>query len=262
MNCKLNQKQKILNDKKISFAKKDIMIESKNIQYFSSLGSVGLSLRKPNQGDEYNMVKQYVQFQLSCSHLEESKIVFLEPQIDSGFPDIVIVYFDLNIAKKWCIKRKKLNKLDWRILHWIVFKKNIGADQLKTIFPNDFCKSLQRLAEAELIDYRKDQCQAKPLEEIFAIQRLIAIEAKLKHWQEGLKQSFQNTWFASESYLLLPEVRNTNELTQEATRFGVGLLTTECSLEQPKLSPEVTKLPKSYVSWLFNEWAWRAFFDV
>ena len=162
MNCKLNQKQKILNDKKISFAKKDIMIESKNIQYFSSLGSVGLSLRKPNQGDEYNMVKQYVQFQLSCSHLEESKIVFLEPQIDSGFPDIVIVYFDLNIAKKWCIKRKKLNKLDWRILHWIVFKKNIGADQLKTIFPNDFVSLYNVWQKQNLLIIEKINAKQNP----------------------------------------------------------------------------------------------------
>ncbi|MEG4442224.1 hypothetical protein QUB47_07805 [Microcoleus sp. AT9_B5] len=258
----LDHKKLRANNREESTPKTAIMVESRNIQEFPSLGSVGLSLRKPIKGVEYNMVKKYVKLQILSTNPEESKAVFLEPLIDSGFPDIVIVYFASEIAKKWSPERKKLNKLDWRILHWMVSEKIIETTKMKTIFPNDLSKSLQRLRDAELIDYKGDTWEAKPLEEIFAIQRLIAIEAKVKNWQEGLQQAFQNTWFASESYLLLPEVRNTNELIQKATRFGVGLLTTECSLAQPKLSPQVTNLPKSYVSWLFNEWAWRASFDI
>lgn len=243
-------------------SEKYIMVESRNIQNFPSLGSVGLSLRKQIKGVEYNMVKRYVKLKLLSPHIEESEVVFLEPQIESGFPDVVIVYFAPTIAKRWPPARKKLNKLDWRILHWIISEKVIEITKMKTIFPNDFSRSLQRLMDAELIDYKEGIWEAKPLEEIFAIQRLIAIEAKIKNWQEGLQQAFQNTWFASESYLLLPEVPNTDELIQQATRFGVGLLTTESSLVQPKLPAQVTKLPKSYVSWLFNEWAWCASFDV
>src|SRR6476469_150769 len=258
----LDHKKIRANNREESTSKTAIMVESRNIQEFPSLGSVGLSLRKPIKGVEYNMVKKYVKLQILSTNPEESKAVFLEPQIDSGFPDIVIVYFASEIAKKWSPERKKLNKLDWRILHWMVSERIIETTKMKTIFPNDLSKSLQRMMDAELIDYKGDTWEAKPVEEIFAIQRLIAIEAKVKNWQEGLQQAFQNTWFASESYLLLPEVRNTNELIQKATRFGVGLLTTECSLAQPKLSPQVTKLPKSYVSWLFNEWDWRSSFDI
>jgi hypothetical protein len=114
------------------------------------------------------------------------------------------------------------------------------------------------LLDAELINYKEGWWEAKPLEEIFAIGRLIAIEAKMKNWQEGLQQAFHNTWFASESYLLLPDVPNTSELTQQATSFGVGLLAASCSPVQSQLPAKVGQLPKSYASWLFNEWAWQA----
>jgi hypothetical protein len=114
------------------------------------------------------------------------------------------------------------------------------------------------LLDAELVDDKEGLWEAKPLEEIFAIERLIAIEAKMKNWQEGLQQAFHNTWFASESYLLLPDVPNTSDLMQQAASFGVGLLTACCSPVQSKLPAKVGRLPKSYASWLFNEWTWQA----
>lgn len=238
------------------------LIESKNVRNFTSLGTVGLSLRKPTEGTEYKMVQEYVHSQL-ISHIKtgEQKVILLEPQLDSGFPDIVIVYFEPEVARNWSIKRLKVNKLDLRILHYIFSEKDVDNSALENIFPGDFYKSIRRLLSAELVHYQSGKLQAKPLEEIFAIKRLIAIEAKVKNWQEGLHQAIQNTWFASESYLLLPKLPSNSELIQGAKSFGVGIVTTHCSLVESRLLPSVGKLPKSYVSWLFNEWVWHTLFE-
>ncbi|MBN3951306.1 MAG: hypothetical protein HWQ38_34485 [Nostoc sp. NMS7] len=194
-----------------------IIIQSENFQEFPSLGTLSLSLRKPTKGVEYEMVYKYIQSKLlSPSENGELKFIFLEPQIDSGFPDIVIVYFQPDIAKKWLPTRLKITKLDLRILHYIFSELSVETSTLEMVFPNYFYKSLRRLLEANLIHCKEGRWEAKPLEEIFAIQRLIVIEAKINNWQQGLNQAFQNTWFASESYLLLPNLPSNSDLIWEA----------------------------------------------
>jgi hypothetical protein len=234
------------------------MVSAENIVSFPSLISGGLSLRKRTKGSESDMVQEYVKSKILVDEPRPAKLVFLEPHVDSAFPDIVIVDFAPEIANQWSPKRARINKFDLRILHYIVSERTVERSQLKMVFPNSSSKSLRRLLEAKLVDYNEGLWQAKPLEEIFAIRRLIAIEAKMKNWQEGLQQAFHNTWFASESYLLLPDLPNTSDLTQQATSFGVGLLAASCSPVQSQLPAKVGQLPKSYASWLFNEWAWQA----
>lgn len=247
-----------VNDQKNALKENNFMVSAENIIDFPSLKSGGLSLRKKTKGSESDMVDEYVKSKIFLTETLQAKIVFLEPRIDSSFPDIVIVYLAPEIANKWSNKRASVNKFDLRILHYIVSQKTVDRSQMKVVFPNNFSNSLRRLIDAELIDYKEGLWEAKPLEEIFAIGRLIAIEAKMKNWQEGLQQAFHNTWFASESYLLLPDVPNTSDLTQQATSFGVGLLAASCSPVQSQLPAKVGQLPKSYASWLFNEWTWQA----
>src|SRR5581483_8234047 len=74
---------------------------------------------------------------------------------------------------------------------------------------------------------------------------------------EGLRQAFQNTWFASESYLLLPRVPRCSDLKKEAARFGVGVAEQNKPLYRSGVRPRRQHIPLSYASWLFNEWAWR-----
>lgn len=233
------------------------LIQADNFQNFTSLGAVNLSFRKPTKGTEYEMVHKYIQSELlSPVERGESKFIFLEPQIDSGFPDIVIVYFKPDVAKEWSPKRLNINKFDLRLLHFIFHEGTVETSKLEMVFPKQFYKSLQRLIDAKLVHSIQGKWKSNPLEEIFAIQRLIAIEAKIKNWQQGLNQASQNTWFASESYLLLPNLPSNSDLIWDAKNSGVGLLTTHSSLVQSKLSAPIGKLPKSYVSWLFNEWSW------
>jgi hypothetical protein len=107
-----------------------------------------------------------------------------------------------------------------------------------------------------MIRHRRDLWSSRPLRECFAVKRIVAVEAKIGDWQAALKQASLNTWFASASYILLPRLPRTDKIATEALRLGVGIWIHKDSLiEHAPTVPE--KLPRSYASWMFNEWAWR-----
>jgi hypothetical protein len=123
-----------LNGKSKALTEKRFMVSAENIIDFPSLKSGGLSLRKKTKGSESDMVDEYVKSKILSTEPLQAKIVFLEPHIDSSFPDIVIVYFAPDIAKRWSPKRASLNKFDLRILHYIVSQKTVDRSQLKVVF--------------------------------------------------------------------------------------------------------------------------------
>jgi hypothetical protein len=88
---------------------------------------------------------------------------------------------------------------------------------------------------------------------MFAIRRIIAIEAKISEWRAALDQAFVNTWFTPESYILVPMIPKGAMLFDAAIQRGIGVL----SKERPCLVPRKLGRPRSYASWLFNEWTWR-----
>ena len=110
---------------------------------------------------------------------------------------------------------------------------------------------------AGLVGYSAGSWRSRALSEIFAVQRLIAIEAKIDDWKTGLQQAVRNTWFASESYLLLERVVNREPLLSEALQFGVGVVCRDQPLDSAEARARHEQIPSSYASWLFNEWCWR-----
>ncbi len=94
----------------------------------------------------------------------------------------------------------------------------------------------------------------------FAASKIIAVEAKVGKWSEVLNQALLNTWFASKSYVLVPNLPSEPQLAA-ARRLGIGV----CSLhdrEVREVASESTHLPRSYASWMLNDWAWRSSQDV
>jgi hypothetical protein len=62
---------------------------------------------------------------------------------------------------------------------------------------------------------------------VAAGERLIAFEAKLNKWRVALDQAFRSTFFASATYVLLPEraAELAEKFVEEFRRRGVGLCT-------------------------------------
>lgn len=234
------------------------MITAQTVQSFPSFQSGGLNLRESKEGPEHDLVREYVVSCLPPPSRGQSLTVFIEPEIESGFPDIVAVYTQVATTRRWTAARACLTKVDVRMAHFLATMGASDFGRLARFFPTNPKGSLERLLSAGVVRNAAGTWRLRALQDVFAVRRLVAIEAKVFDWQEGLQQAFQNVWFASESYLLLPRLPQAPLLLEEASRFGVGLRVLGQPLDSSELCPRTAQIPRSYASWLFNEWVWRA----
>jgi hypothetical protein len=179
--------------------------------------------------------------------------LFREPRIESGFPDLVCVVWDARSHHLWNPKRALLRKQDLQLLHLLVSSGSYDAVDSGFFEQKRYAPSLRRLAEAEAIYRRGDAWLAQPLSSLFLITEIIAIEAKMRDWRQVVKQAQVNTWFASRSYILVPRPPAKSFLPEYAKNAGVGLITAT-DPERPLVEAERLSLPRSYASWIFNEW--------
>ncbi len=116
--------------------------------------------------------------------------------------------------------------------------------------------NINQLKKAKLVVQNNTSLKAKPLKTIFAVRNIIAIEAKIRDWKRALHQAWLNQWFCSESYILIPHMPKGTQLTDSAKKTGIGIYVMSDDVQQWILKIN-NNLPKSYASWLFNEWAWK-----
>lgn len=219
---------------------------------------LGPSFRAQTPGPEFDLVNWF----LTQGHPPVPNgcraSIFREPRIDSGFPDLVIVIWSERRSKHWNPRRAELQPQDFKLLHLLVQEGRSTARALETHFNNSVAASIERLEAAGLV--RRSGCRWVPvsISRIFSATRIIAIEAKIDERQDVIEQAFLNTWFASHSYILLPKPPKNQNLLQSAASLGVGVLSRN-ERGIGKYEPACPgRLPRSYASWLFNEWAWRA----
>lgn len=217
-----------------------------------------LPFRTPTHGPELELVHEYLESHIPPPPDGQALTVFLEPAIESGFPDLVAVYWSQRVASFWAACRAELTGSDVRVAHFLATRGASDVDTLEYYFRPRVSCALERLHAANMIRRVGSRWRARPLETIFAVRRLLAIEAKVTNLREGLLQAIQNTWFASESYLLLPKLPRGSALSDEAEKFGVGVAERGRPLHRSGVRPRRKRIPLSYASWLFNEWAWRS----
>lgn len=234
------------------------IVSSHTLGAFPSLIEHGFHARRPTPGPEWDLVYRFVESSLPCAPTGQARTIFIEPRLASGFPDIVAVYWHISTARTWLSQRANLTASDIRVLTYLSQHGPVENHALESTFPRGLHRSLERLRAARVIRQCREIWQALDLRRIFAVRRLIAIEAKIAEMRSGLGQALRNTWFASESYLLIGHTPLRNTFVNEAGEFGVGIVTSEQPLEQAMRAARREALPKSYASWLFNEWAWRA----
>lgn len=183
--------------------------------------------------------------------------IFREPRLSSGYPDFVLVFWSERAIASWSKARPQLTDSDVRVMQYLVQHGDSTLLELENVFAFEAEQRIDRLAAAGMLTRRAGTWRARSLSHCFAVRKIVAFEAKVKDWTIALEQAFLNTWFASESYVLLPHVPRGEKLIQAASNLGLGVWTRKdgCRLE-PRSSS--AKLPISYASWLFNEWVWRA----
>jgi len=213
----------------------------------------GILFRKGRSGPEQDLVDWFLELHAVKPRKGERLTVFREPRLPSGFPDIVVVVWNESVAAKWANERRNIVSADLRLMQRLATAGPARTLDLKSLFGPEIERSLARLERADMAVLQTDRWRARPLPRIFAIRRIVAIEAKVTEWRVALNQAFINTWFTPESYVLVPAIPKGANLLEDALQHGIGVL----SKEKPRLVERRLTEPRSYASWLFNEWTWR-----
>jgi hypothetical protein len=223
----------------------------------SSTDGIGPSFRRFRSGPEQDLIEWFlaelpIRVPAGCR-----ATVFREPRLESGFPDLVAVVWNVRVTREWNSARAEINRGDLRLVHYIHQRGHCRLTELHPVFGRSVNRSIARLEDAEMIRRMSDGWVVRALAHSFAARRIVAIEAKVNEWSVALEQASLNTWFASESYVLVPHIPRGDRLLIAAKSLGIGVWakSAKSTLAGPTFCEN---LPRSYASWLFNEWAWRA----
>jgi hypothetical protein len=212
--------------------------------------------RRTRPGPELNLIETFLQ--AMPLHIPQGcrATVFREPRLESGFPDLVIVVWREDVTRDWRSERAYLEAHDLRLMHFLHYARRALTEDLVSRFGRRTAESLERLQDAAMIRQLGSAWSPCALRRSFAATKIIAVEAKVGKWTDVLNQALLNTWFASKSYVLAPSLPS--EPQMEAARLlGIGV----CSLDDSavrEVASNSSQLPRSYASWMLNDWAWRS----
>jgi hypothetical protein len=195
------------------------------VDHNTAAESVGAAFRRQRPGPEAELVSAFLEnfpFEIprGCH-----ATVFCEPRIESGFPDLVVVFWSVATANKWRQERAELNQQDIRLVHYLHDAGPKTQSNLIPFFSRGLAHSLERLEAAHLIRQVKDAWKPLSIWDSFAVRRIIAVEAKISEWSEALDQAHLNTWFASDSFVLMPKNKHQPHVKAAARSKGVRLCT-------------------------------------
>lgn len=228
----------------------------KLIEHNGPRDGFGPNLMPTRIGPESDLIERFLLGKPLESFSPFSTTVFCQPRLESGIPDLVAVIWDDSVTDTWSEYRSELGKNEIRLLHYIYHRRSIIKSELPSFFLRDVKRSLVKLLEANVLSQTRNRYYPRPQSEIFAVKRIIAIEAKISSWGVALSQAIMNTWFASDSYILVPKIPAKSDFTKTALKYGIRVL--EESTIRFNIKPSASRLlPRSYASWLFNEWVWR-----
>jgi hypothetical protein len=225
----------------------------------NSLPDIGLYIRPATLGGEYELVEQFVEYycrNFIRNNKKTQLAVFIEPRIDSGFPDVVFASYLPSITNNWSYTREALDVCDLKLLSYLCAAKSaVGARIISTLgFPEkQTLMSLERLMDAKLISYRDRSWRVRELRDVFSITKLIAVEAKLNDISKVVEQTHLNTRFASHSYALTNSAHPKGITVKTFKRFGLGLYGKDSRFHRIVEAKQYA-LPSSYLSLQFNEW--------
>lgn len=241
------------------------VMKKQQLKFSACDSSIGYYARKVTLGPESGLVKDFLESGLEgrgYSFVSEHMAIFIEPKIDSGFPDVVLAEYNPGFFDMWRDARNEIKSDQLKMLSFLHFAGGANIRKIRDAMRISAAiaeNSIELLADADLVDRDKvSRCwKPRPLSETFGISRLVAIEAKVCNNEDVLEQASRNRWFASESWALSP-VSPRCEFRDRALRVGVGMVTAAKGRTFRKcVGARRFSLPSGYVSWQFNEWIGR-----
>jgi hypothetical protein len=225
----------------------------------NSRPDIGLYTRPATLGSEYELVEQFIEYYCNtfiCNNKKNRLAVFVEPRIDSGFPDVVFASYLPSITDNWSQQREALDVFDLKLLSYLCSTENVtGKKIISTLgFPEkQTLGSLEKLMDSKLVSYRSGSWRVRELCKVFSLTKLIAVEAKLNDIEKLVEQTHLNTRFASHSYALTNSAHPQGTTVNTFKCFGLGLYGKDTQFRHiVKAKP--FSIPSSYLSFQFNEW--------
>lgn len=218
----------------------------------------GPRTRRPVDGPEQAVVASILQ--KIESHFGPprgcAQTVFLEPALESGFPDVVLVTWHRKTAESIASLIEGLDTDCLRLLHLLATTKATDP-LLESLFgPKRLSRLLDVLLDLRLIYRRSSGWRTKPVSQLCAVRQIVAFEAKVDDVSGVLRQASANRWFASSSFVVLASRRPAERALPRASALGLGVWVG--SEDQPLSLPQTTgSQPLSYASWLFGLWSIR-----
>ena len=229
----------------------------------SNKPDIGFHIRSATLGAEYELVEQFIDYychMFTRSNKKNKLAVFIEPRIESGYPDVVFASYLPSILDNWSDNRETLDTLDLKLLSYLCSTTDVPGVKLiaKLGFPEkQTLVSLEKLMDAKLVIYRERSWRVRKLRDVFSLTKLIAIEAKLNGISKVIDQTHLNTWFASHSYALTNSIHPQSETLKTFSRYGIGLFCKGSKFRKVVEAKQYT-LPSGYLSFKFNEWIAKA----
>ncbi|HUM84335.1 MAG TPA: hypothetical protein PLN48_11300 [Lachnospiraceae bacterium] len=221
--------------------------------------SVGLHTRHSTEGKELELVNGFIDYYCQ-NFLRTNRMrnlaVFVEPYIASGFPDIVFAAYNPSIMDNWSAERAGLNVADLKVLSYLLSVAPCNGEQIIASLKMPEVQvftSVEKLFDAKLIERTNKKWCTRKMSNIYSIQKLISVEAKIGDVRKVAAQSFRNTWFASQSYALTSAAAPQESTITCFKKQGIGLYCKGKNYEKV-VEAQRLPLPSSYISLQFNEW--------
>lgn len=199
------------------------------LEIYNEYSSLGINFRPITEGEEFNMVKQFIDFKKASFKPTPTRnlAIFIETKINDSYPDIIFAEYNPYHYEHWNNSRNVLSTTDLKILHFIYSKRNVTSQRIVKELSIQYKKlllSLEALLDAKLI-VRKDGYWVIPnRSELFGVKRIEAVEAKINKWDIVLQQAIINKAFASESFVLSKRKREPNsDIIRRMSSFGIGI---------------------------------------
>ena len=238
----------------------EIIMHGRILTFKGYMPKIGFQSRHSTPGAETILVEKFIDFYSSRFLRQYSKQnlgLFIEPKLESGFPDIVFAHYTPSLMKSsWTEARGELDANDLKVLSYLI--QTGGSNGRKMInklrFSGDLVLySLEKLLAAKWVSWKNHYWWPSGLHRNFGLKKLVAIEAKINGVGKATTQALANTWFASHAYALTDAVHPHPATLASLSRLGVGLYCKGNPFHKTLDSRE-RSLPSSYASLLFNEW--------
>ena len=225
----------------------------------SSIPQIRYSARSSSSGPEEDMVRTYLDHMAKKRNYNDQLMIFKEPMIDSGYPDIVIVSYCLPQKIVFNKARKELKNHHFKVLFEIDKRKSISKKRLANILGYNYvqiCVIISDLEASGLVYCKNRSVFRIPYKKYYFIHSIVAVEAKLNKWSDAIEQAIVNTRFANTSYILMGKDHCSPSIEARCREQGIGvILGGKKFIKQVPAKRQNT--PNSYLSFLFNEWILR-----